>query len=226
MGIDVVYAGKSDLPLTSEPLSSGLLQGDTFFHPTEYINEPGFVAIPAYNTGVGPSSVAVDDFNGDGKQNVAVSNFKSDTVSVFLGDVNATFTSPVEYSVGKSPASVAVGDFNNNGKKDLAITNFQSDTVSILLGNGDGTLRGPTFGVLRYLCLWDMVMGHLDQLPNFLLVRCPLYWKSQILMEMGRKILLFLMSLAIPSQFCWEEEMVPLIMAVTSLLENAPLQLL
>jgi len=91
--------------------------------------------------GDAPDSVAVGDFTGDGKADLAVVNASDDTVSILLGNGNGTFSaatgSPI--AVGTQPADVAVGDFTGNGKLDLAVTNFNDNTVSVLLGNGDGT---------------------------------------------------------------------------------------
>ena len=39
-----------------------------------------------------PTSVASGDFNGDGKLDLAVANFVSNTVSIFLGNGDGTFT--------------------------------------------------------------------------------------------------------------------------------------
>src|SRR5437870_1062741 len=97
---------------------------------------------PAVNYGVGtvPFNVAVGDFNGDGKQDLATANsLGSNNVNVLLGNGDGTFQSPVTYGVGNVPTSVAVGDFNGDGRQDLATANLVSNTMSVLLGNGDGT---------------------------------------------------------------------------------------
>ena len=75
--------------------------------------------------------VAVGDFNGDGKLDLAVTNTVSDTVSILLGDGTGTFTlasSPATFA----PDSVAAGDFNGDGRLDVAALSM-NDTVSILL---------------------------------------------------------------------------------------------
>jgi hypothetical protein len=104
-----------------------------------------FVVPPQYAAGVGPLAVAVGDFNGDGKPDLAVSNNcpangcninVPSTVSILLGNGDGSFQPHVDYPVG-SPSGVAVGDFNGDGKQDLAVAN--GDSVAILLGNGDGT---------------------------------------------------------------------------------------
>jgi hypothetical protein len=100
-----------------------------------------------YTAGNGPSSVAVADFRGIGKLDLAVANSQDNTVSILLGNGDGTFQTQVPYSSGGyTPVSVAVGDFKNNGNLDLAVVNAcgsssscTSGTVSILLGNGDGT---------------------------------------------------------------------------------------
>jgi len=89
-------------------------------------------------TGSFPMSVAVGDFNGDGKLDLAVANWDSGTVSILLGDGTGNFTLASSPAVGSYPESVAVGDFNGDGKLDLAVANGGSNTVSILLGDGTG----------------------------------------------------------------------------------------
>jgi DNA-binding winged helix-turn-helix (wHTH) protein len=92
-----------------------------------------------------PDSVAVGDFNGDGKLDLAVANAGDGSVSILLGKGNGTFQSPMSYAAGQGPFSqVAVGDFNGDGKLDVVVSNFGSNNVSVLLGNGDGTFRAAT----------------------------------------------------------------------------------
>ena len=97
-----------------------------------------------YATGQGPETLAVGDFNGDGKMDVVVgnTNSQSNTVSVLLGKADGTFAPAVDYAVVASPISVAVGDFNGDGKLDIVAACGSSDAqVSVLLGNGDGTFK-------------------------------------------------------------------------------------
>jgi YD repeat-containing protein len=84
-------------------------------------------------------SVAVGDFNGDGKPDLAVVTYYYPEVFIFLGNGDGTFTAGNEARVGNGPVSVAVGDFNQDGIPDLAVVNNHDNTVSILMGWGNAT---------------------------------------------------------------------------------------
>src|SRR6266567_1020166 len=85
--------------------------------------------------------IAEGDFNGDGKLDLAVTDYSNNNVSVLLGNGDGTFQAPRTFPVGIHPAQVAVGDFNGDGKPDLVASNFDSNSISVLLGNGDGTFQ-------------------------------------------------------------------------------------
>jgi uncharacterized repeat protein (TIGR01451 family) len=106
-----------------------------------------FAAPKSYPVGTSPAAIAVGDFNGDGKIDIAVANTGSGDVSILLGTGDGTFQPAVNYSAGNSPTAIAVGDFNGDGKLDLAVFqpagNIVAGSVSILLGNGDGTFQAP-----------------------------------------------------------------------------------
>jgi MBG domain-containing protein/Big-like domain-containing protein/VCBS repeat protein len=87
------------------------------------------------------AAIISGDFNGDGKNDIAVAdNSGPGSVTILLGDGTGNFTaasgSPFVVS---SPSSVAVGDFNHDGAVDLAVTNSSANTISVLLGNGNGS---------------------------------------------------------------------------------------
>jgi FG-GAP-like repeat len=107
--------------------------------------------------------LAVGDFNGDGKPDVATFNDSDPSqtgaasVSIFLNTGAGTFSAPVVYESGGSGAlAITTGDFNGDGKLDIALLELDSSSQSllgILLGNGDGTFQpvitsGPNnFGI-------------------------------------------------------------------------------
>ena len=84
------------------------------------------------------------DFNGDGKQDLAVANREDDNVSILLGNGDGTFGGATNFAVGDSPRSVSVADFNGDSNQDLAVANIDSDNVSILLGDGSGSFAAAT----------------------------------------------------------------------------------
>jgi len=94
-----------------------------------------------FPAGDDPSSVAVGDFNGDGKPDLAVANGFSNNVSVLEGNGNGTFQTAVNYAVGSEPNSVAIEDFNGDGIPDLVVANTASNNVSVLIGNGNETFQ-------------------------------------------------------------------------------------
>ena len=92
-------------------------------------------------TGGAPVALATADVNGDGKLDLVVVNYKTNNVSVLLGNGDGTFQTHVEYATGNGPMGVAIGDLNGDGKLDLVVANSIDNTVSVLLGNGDGTFQ-------------------------------------------------------------------------------------
>lgn len=98
-----------------------------------------------YTTEAQPSSIAIGDLDGDGKPDIAISNFKSNTVSVFRNNGTAgtvSYEAKVDFPVGTSPSCIAIGDLDQDGKPDLAVTNKASETISVLKN-----LMGPALPV-------------------------------------------------------------------------------
>jgi VCBS repeat-containing protein len=137
-GIRLAVLVASTLFAALLPVPSALAQTPVSFTPST-----NFAA------GDGPVSVAVGDFNGDGKPDLAVANELSSfpsNVSVLLGSATGSFTGPTNFPVGDFtfPFSVAVGDFNGDGKPDLAVANGLAGNVSVLRGGSGGSFGAPT----------------------------------------------------------------------------------
>jgi hypothetical protein len=113
---------------------------------------PSFAAQETFATGITPRSVAVADFNGDGKPDLVVANYGSNTLSVLLnttapGASTASFAAQQTFAAAPSsfPTSVAVADFNGDGKPDLVVANYVSSTVSVLLNTTAPGARTASF---------------------------------------------------------------------------------
>ena len=100
----------------------------------------GFLAPTNYLTGAGATSIAVGDFNGDGKADLVTAVY-STGANVMLGNGNGSFQAAISYEAGQQPVFVAVADFNGDGKSDLAIAHNIGSDVSVFLGNGNGTFQ-------------------------------------------------------------------------------------
>jgi hypothetical protein len=133
-------SGFHDL-LVSDPVANTvqvlLSNGDDTFK--EATNSP-------ITVGKQPSTIVVGDFNNDGNQDFAVTNFTDNTVSLFLGNGDGTFAqatgSPFPLpSATTGPIAMTSADFNSDGNLDLAIVNETTNNVTILLGTGTGTFN-------------------------------------------------------------------------------------
>jgi hypothetical protein len=123
------------------PAPGGGASNVAYFETTRPTTSVSWSIASSPASGTGPFSVAIADFNGDGKVDMAVTNGGSNNVSVLLGKGDGTFQAAVNYPAGTNPTSVTVGDFNGDGKLDLAVANNGTNTVSIFLGKGDGTFQ-------------------------------------------------------------------------------------
>jgi hypothetical protein len=92
----------------------------------------------SFATSSSGSSIAVGDFNVDGKLDVAVAAVD---LQVFLGNGDGTFGLPTNYLAGSGAIFVTSADLNNNGKLDLVVADLNG--LYVLMGNGDGTFQTP-----------------------------------------------------------------------------------
>jgi FG-GAP-like repeat/FG-GAP repeat len=138
LATDVAKAGSGFVTVTN-PAPGGGTSNAVIFPISKAISVISMIRndIPS---GSVPMAIVAADFNNDGKIDLAVANASGNSVSVYLGNGNGTFQTPVNYQTATGgPSAMVLGDFNGDGKLDLAVALQRSSQVSILLGNGDGT---------------------------------------------------------------------------------------
>jgi len=147
--------GKLDLAVIESTANSGLADAVLIFLGH---GDGTFASPVAYPAGPVASSIAVGDFNGDGKLDLAITNAGSQIdpqtggVSLLLGKGDGTFSAgtsiTLRFAIAAFPAfggpdRLVVADFNRDGKLDLAITSDEIAELAILLGRGDGSFQAP-----------------------------------------------------------------------------------
>ncbi len=122
--------GKLDLALSSyngttvtvlrNTASSGVITSTSFAAKVEF-------TVGSIN---GLSSIAIHDFDGDGKPDLAIMNPSRNVISVLRntaqpGNItSSSFNSYIDYSTGGTPYGIALGDLDGDGKPDISVANL------------------------------------------------------------------------------------------------------
>jgi hypothetical protein len=118
--------GKADLALLYSIIGPGTAQVQVMLG-----NGDGtFNSSGIFDAGLDALSIAVADFNGDGKPDLAVTGID---LQVLAGKGDGTFSSPAGFDAGITPRALGVADFNGDAKLDVAVGNFDSKNVTVLL---------------------------------------------------------------------------------------------
>lgn len=113
---------------------------------------------PSGNSTPAISSVAVGDFNGDGKDDIAYGEWDdpgaSDTLYILLsttGTDSSTATFSTQgFAVGSNPLWVQVTDLNDDGRPDVAVANYNDGTVTVLINTTSSGATVASFSSATY----------------------------------------------------------------------------
>jgi hypothetical protein len=90
-----------------------------------------------YSTGLDsqPYSVAVLDFDNDTRLDITVANYGSNSLVVYFGDGNGSFTNQSTFNTGfdSHPFAVVAGDVNNDNLTDIIAINNGYGNIDIVL---------------------------------------------------------------------------------------------
>jgi hypothetical protein len=120
--------GKPDIVFTNA-LSNSI----SIYKNTGSIGTLSFGARQNIFTGLEPMSLAVNDFDGDNKPDVAVANGLSKSISIFKNTSSTTisFAARIDIVSGNdNPDGITAGDLDGDGRSDLVVTNNNLHSTS------------------------------------------------------------------------------------------------
>jgi hypothetical protein len=96
-----------------------------------------FAVLKTYGTGYGsgPSFASIADLNRDNLTDIVIANTGINTVVIFYGTGNRTFSKSESYPFNYNyrPTSVFIGDLNNDSWSDITVANYGSNHVDVFL---------------------------------------------------------------------------------------------
>lgn len=98
-----------------------------------------------FPVGRAPYPLAVADWNGDGRSDVATPDVNGHTITVLFGDGRGALSpgSGSPYRVGERPYFVTAGDLNGDRALDLVVSHDDSNALSVLANDGRGRFAAP-----------------------------------------------------------------------------------
>jgi hypothetical protein len=93
-----------------------------------------FTTMPGspFTAGNAPSRVAIGDLNSDGIADIVVTNYKSNTITIFMmkkGGVASSYS----LLVGSKPDGLAIADLNGDGEGDIVVANSGDNYINVML---------------------------------------------------------------------------------------------
>ncbi|MBC7913923.1 MAG: VCBS repeat-containing protein [Pyrinomonadaceae bacterium] len=108
---------------SSKPFNVTFAGSGASFSPASFDSKLDFTS------GSNPRTLAIADFDNDGRADIASANVSSNTVSVFRntgGNGSVSFAPKIDLSVSSEPVFVLTSDIDGDGKRDMVVTTYNS----------------------------------------------------------------------------------------------------
>jgi hypothetical protein len=108
--------------------------------------------------GTTPVSLAMGDYNGDGRSDIAVANFRDNTISLLQGQGNGNFTvsSAGPFAIASGPIDLTAADIDRDNDLDLIISSLGSGTGNISLLRNRTSQQGTGFEPVEVLAVANL----------------------------------------------------------------------
>lgn len=120
-----------------------------------------------------PNSIAVGNINNDNLLDIAVGNYGTKSVDVFLNTRNGSFSKQTRYLLeNTSPCFIVVADINKDEQTDIIVTGIGENNIAILLGHASGHLSRPIVFVTESFSSISAAVEDLnkDTLPDLIFI--------------------------------------------------------
>jgi hypothetical protein len=108
------------------------------------------------------ASMIVADVDGDGHDDLVLSDTATNSIVVLRASGGGGFDAPVISALALAPTQIVAGDFDGDGKVDLGLRSYSANSLAVLHGDGAGHFSEITRLSLDGLAAYRVVAGDID----------------------------------------------------------------